>query len=213
MLARLYTIEQRFLLECTAFYRPNEGKLYLRIDENIEDMGPGFLVHYTDSNLGVFDFRCSYDGYEREGTHHYLHTLVVVETIKTVQRRSDIKVKINLPIKIILLDTGDRVKIHPETGKTMEIRAYLRDISAGGLLIETDSHLDVNQRLLIPFDKGSMPLLLNAEVLRENYSTGDYQVYGCRFYNLNSGKEAVIRGYVFRLQLANKDRPTFSPDA
>jgi len=162
-------------------------------------------VHFMDDYTGTSDFYCNYTTFEREGLQ-YVVVLDVSDVIKTVQRRQDVKVKTNIPVKATLLEFDDRVKIDPQTMKAMSIQAYLKDISAGGIMLETETELEVNQKLLFPFDKGSTPILITAEVLREQTSDNEYHSYGCRYLNNNSGKEAVIREYVFRLGAAARNK-------
>jgi c-di-GMP-binding flagellar brake protein YcgR len=157
-----------------------------------------------DDSQGVLDFRCGFSGYIRDGLI-YNNALEVVEIIKTVQRRQDVKAKTNIPIKIVLLKNDETVMIDPVTMKSIQYDAYLRDISAGGVMLETEAQLDVNQKFLFPFDKGSSPILVTAQVIREQPKENELRCYGCRYVNNNSGKESVIREYVFRLQLATKN--------
>lgn len=204
--ARVYDLNNRFVCEGKAVYRKDEERLYLRANELIGDRGPDFLVHFMDDSQGVFDFRCAYEGYEREGAQ-FVTILEILETIKNIQRRQDVKVKTNLPVMVTLLEADDTVKIDPSSMKAMQVQAWLRDISAGGIMMETAEPLEINQKLLFPFDKGSSPILLTAEVLREQEPMNDSNYcYGCRYLNNNSGKESIIREYVFRMGAAAKKR-------
>ena len=212
MRARVYSTENSFLCECNAVYKPEAETLYISGDKSlisgdksIIDMGEDYLVHYTDATQGVFDFRCGYVGYEQEGALYVLE-LKVSEIIKTTQRRQDIKMRTNLPIRLSLLDSDDRIRTDPETHRSVTMPAMLRDISAGGIMIDTESELEVNQKIMFPFDKGSSPIMVQAEVLREQARSGAFYRYGCRFYNHNSGKEAVVREYVFRLESARRHK-------
>ena len=207
--ARIFDIHNRFVYEGKAIYRRDEEMVYLRADEDIEKRGPGFIVHFMDDNHGVFDFRCMYNGYERDGLQ-YIIALEVAETVQTIQRREDVKARTNIPVKVGLLDFDGKVKIDPETMKSVQFQAYLRDISAGGVMIDSPFPLEINQKIMFPFDKGSVPILINAEVIREQPQEDAYYRYGCRYLNNNSGKESVIREYVFRLQLAGRDRTAYS---
>ncbi|MDR0469793.1 MAG: PilZ domain-containing protein [Peptococcaceae bacterium] len=201
--ARVYDINKRFVCEGQAEYKKDEKVVYVKATENIEKRGPGFLVQFMDDNQGVLDFRCGYIGFMREGLL-YNNALEVVEIVSKIQRRQDLKAKTNIPVKIILLEEDDKVMIDPVTMKSMQFQAYLRDISAGGVMLETEAALEVNQKFLFPFDKGSTPILVTARVIREQPQEGKLRCYGCKYLNNNSGKESVIREYVFRLQLASK---------
>jgi len=201
--ARIYTTDNSFICECNAAYKADDSVLYLSGGRSLIDMGEEFLVHYTDASQGVFDFRCTFVGYEQEGAL-YVVELTVEEVVKTTQRRQDIKMRTNLPVRLTLLDADDRIMTDPESHRSLTLPAMLRDISAGGIMIDMETELEVNQKIMFPFDKGSSPIMIQAEVLREQARVGAVYRYGCRFFNHNSGKEAVVREYVFRLESARR---------
>ncbi len=205
MRARIYTMNNSFILETKAVYKREENTVYLRTDMDIQHKDDEFLVHYTDDNQGVFDFHCAYKSSTRNGLQ-YIIALQVLETLKFIQRRKDVKVKTNIPVNIVLLDFDGKVRIDPQTQTAVQMRACLRDISAGGIMVGTENHLEIGQKLLIPFDKGTAPILLTAQVLREQPPYQDERRYGCQFVNMNHSKESIIREYVFRLQLAGKNK-------
>ena len=204
MKARVHDIHNRFLFEGKAVYKKDESLLYVLSKEDVARKGPGFIVQFEDDNHGVIDMRCGYIGFERESLDYNI-TLEVAEITKTTQRRQDVKAKINLPVKLVLLGEDDAVMIDPETMKSKQIQAFLRDISAGGIMIDSETELAVDQRFLFPFDKGTSPILVTAQVIREQPQENQYHRYGCQYVNNNSGKESVIREYVFRLQLATRN--------
>jgi c-di-GMP-binding flagellar brake protein YcgR len=204
-------MDSSFVTEAKAAYKREENMVHLRTNEDFQQKDIEFLVHYTDDNQGVFDFRCSYGGNTRDN-QQYIILLRVLEILKSTQRRQDVKVKTNVSINALLLEFDGKVRIDPHTQKSVQIRAFLRDISAGGIMIGTTDQLAVSQKLLIPFDKGTTPILLTAQVIREQDSYQGERRYGCRFLNLNHSKESVIREYVFRLQLAGKNKARYSDD-
>ena len=204
MKARIYDLGNSFIIEATAYYKLDEETIYLRTSEDIAQKGPDFYVHYTDDSQGVYDLRCTYVGYEKDGAQ-FINILQVEETIKSIQRRRDVKVKTNLLVRVALLDQSGSIQIDPETMKARQFRGYLRDISAGGVMIETSDELEVNQKIMFPFDKGSTPIIIYAQVLREQPPGENYRRYGCMFINNSSGKESVIREYVYRMESARKN--------
>ncbi|MCL1804901.1 MAG: PilZ domain-containing protein [Clostridiales bacterium] len=198
-------MNHNFICEGKATYKKDEERVYIIAEANFGEKDQEFLVHFMDDFIGVFDLYCNYVTFAREGLQYNI-VLDVNDVVRTVQRRQDVKVKTNIPVRATLLEFDDKVRINPETMKAMTIQAYLRDISAGGIMIETLSELEINQKLLFPFDKGSTPILITAEVLREQPTESDYHCYGCRYLNNNSGKESVIREYVFRLGAAARNK-------
>ena len=203
MIARLHDMQNHFIVETKAVYRPDDKVVYLTAGEDLSDKGPDFLVHYSDDVQGVHDLRCTWTGQEQEDDMYYI-ALSVEEIVKNVQRRMDVKAKINLPIRLALLQQDNTAQTDPETGRSLQIRGYLRDISAGGVMIETEHKMEAGQKFAFPFDKGSEPVLLNAEVIREQEGSGSFNSYGCKFYDSNNTKDAAVREYVFRLNLATR---------
>ena len=205
MNARLYDMNKSFVYEGRAEYDKEAKTIYLRGNktdmDNIAGLEGDCLIHYTDDSQGVFDFYCQYDGYNQDGLYYDM-IFRIEELIQSTQRRQDLKMKTNIPIKLTLVDQDDKVMTDPQTMRAITIPAMLRDISAGGIMIDTEIELRVNQKIYFPFDKGSSPIMVPVIVLREQDSSTNYHRYGCRFYNMNSGKEAIIREYVFRLESA-----------
>lgn len=205
MKARVYDLGNSYIMECKAVYSREGNTVYLSGDKEIVERisesaaGNAFLLHYTDATQGIFDFQCQYTGYEQEGPL-YVVAMQVEDTIKTVQRRQDLKMRTNIPIRLTLLDPDDKITTDPDTKKAVQINAILRDISAGGVMVDIESPLEVDQKIMFPFDKGSSPIMIQAQVLREQEQAGTYHRYGCKFYNHNSGKESIVREYVFRLE-------------
>ncbi|MCL2121696.1 MAG: PilZ domain-containing protein [Clostridiales bacterium] len=203
MEARVFDRHNRLLFEGKASYHKEDGMVYVRAGESINIEDTYYFVQYYD-NLGIFDFSCSLVGcyFDPPG---YTASFKVEEITKIVQRRQDVKMKTNIPIKMILLDYNNELVIDPETKKTVQILATLRDISAGGIMIDTDYPLRINQKLMFPFDKGSTPILVTAQVIREQPQQNSYFRYGCKFINNSFAKESVIREYVFRLETATRN--------
>ena len=207
MLARIYSVDKSFIYEGRAEYDREAKTIYIRGGksdvEKVAALGGDCLVHYTDSAQGVFDFYCRYTGFEQDGVHFDM-VMLVDDIIQTTQRRQDLKMKTNISIKLTLLDQGDKVLTDPETMRSVTVPAMLRDISAGGIMIDTERELPVNQKLLFPFDKGSSPIMVSAQVIREQPPVNDYYRYGCRFINNTVSKESIIREYVFRLETGTR---------
>jgi c-di-GMP-binding flagellar brake protein YcgR len=203
--ARIYTTENSFVADGKASYNRPKNVLHVRTNTEIPNWGEEYLVHYTDDSQGLYDLRCKYLSSDRE-LKEYICEFQVIEVLKYVQRRKDVKVKTNISVNIVLLNMDERVRINPATQKSIQIRAYIRDISAGGVLLGTDTPLDEGQKFIFPFDKGTAPVLITCQALREHPVFEREFRYGCVFVNISQAKEAVIREYVFRMQLAVKNK-------
>ena|GEM_PF-1521200 len=217
MKSRVYDSANNYITECAAIHSREDNTIYISGDKKSVEgitgatVGNEFLLHYTDATQGVIDFRCRYDGFEQEGSLIAI-AMKILDTIKTVQRRQDLKMRTNIPIKLTLLDPDDKITVDPETKKDVQYYANLRDISAGGVMIDIETPLDLEQKLLFNFDKGSSPAIIQAQVLREQPTAGLFHRYGCQFYNLASDTEAVVREYVFRLEASRNFASRYSSD-
>lgn len=203
MEAQVFDSDRYILFEGEAFYKPDEKIIYVRAQDGVDIPDSHLYIRYFDSIVGVSDFLCFYDGFRLEDSQ-FVYSFRVEQTINTVQRRNDVKMKTNIPIRISLLDTQERVVIDPETMKAMQLRAVMLDISAGGILIETTYPLNETQKIMFPFDKGSSPIMISAEIIRVIPQEDDVFQYGCKYLNNTTNKESIIREYVFRLDAARR---------
>ena len=202
MEARVYDLYENPLFEGKALYNRAENAVHVRTSQPWELKRGSYIVRYSD-NQGFFDFRCDYIRYEFDASQH-IYVMEVKKTLSVIQRRQDVKMKTNLPIRVTLLDQNNAVVIDPATQKALQFPATLRDISAGGIMVDTDYRLGVDQNFMFPFNKGSTPIVVTAQVIREQAQGEDFCRYGCKFINHNRGKEAVLREYVFRLETATR---------
>ena len=205
MKATVYDIDYNYLFECKARYKKSSKVVSLLASADLSTFDSTLIFNLTDDAMGVYELVCKYKGTESEDAY-VVANFEVVQELSYVQRRQDLKVKTNVPVICVLLDYDNKVKIDPETKKAIQTRAILRDISAGGIMIASRTQFEVGQRIMIPFDKGSSPILVNAQIIRVNQSEDGIFAYGCSFFNMTSSKEAVIREYVFRLQAAIKTK-------
>ena len=156
--ARVYDIYENFLFEGKASYNRHEKTVQIRAETYYDMESEVCRVQYND-NQGLFDFNCSLLRYEMEDNQH-LYVMEVEETVSVLQRRNDVKMKTNIAVKVTLLDDNNAIVIDPETRKAQQIPAFLRDISAGGVMLDMDCQVDAGQKLMFPFDKGSSPSCL-----------------------------------------------------
>ena len=115
------------------------------------------------------------------------------------QRRQDVKVPVQLNVMIhTSFQPGDRIRV-PELGYP----ATIENISAGGAYIRTSLPMAVNRRLWFSLQQPGEELTLSAEVLRvervrSQPGHGEMFGYGCRFINLLSRQETLLRSFVFQ---------------
>ena len=122
----------------------------------------------------------------------------VQNRLATRQRRQDVKVPVQLNVMIhVSFEPGDTVRV-PELGYP----ATIENISAGGVFIRTALPLAVGRRIWFNLRQTGEELTLSAQVLRVENPTiqagrGAYG-YGCRFVNLLSRQETLLRSFVFQ---------------
>jgi len=124
----------------------------------------------------------------------------VLEQIAQDQRRQDVKVPLGENILLhVVYQPGDVGKI-PEGGSP----ATIVNISAGGVYLRTPLFLDKGRRVWFDYRINNDNLTLSAQILwSENASLNQNQIlygYGCKFINLLSRQESMIRSYIFQLQ-------------
>ena len=123
----------------------------------------------------------------------------VQDRLAARQRRQDVKVQVQINVMIhTAFQPGDAVRV-PELGYP----ATIDNISAGGVYLRTALPLSVGRRVWFNLRQTGEELTLSAQVLRvENavrHSTqGAAYGYGCKFVNLLSRQETLLRSFVFQ---------------
>ena len=123
----------------------------------------------------------------------------VQDRLAARQRRQDVKVpvQINVMIHTNFLP-GDTVQI-PDIG----CPATIDNISAGGVYFRMGVALPVGRRLWFSMRQTGEELTLSAQILRvERIATpqghSEQYGYGCKFVNLLSRQETLLRSFVFQ---------------
>lgn len=169
----------------SAFYRPNAP----------------YRVVFYDPVLGRVTCRCRLSA-SLPLPNSDLNSLrcEVLEQLAQDQRRQDVKIPLGENILLhAVYQPGDVGRI-PEGGAP----ATIVNISAGGVYLRTSMLLEKGRRVWFDYRINNENLTLSAQVLRaENASLNQNQIlygYGCRFINLLSRHESLLRSYIFQLQ-------------
>lgn len=120
-----------------------------------------------------------------------------LEVLEVIQRREDVKAYMEVESKITPF-------LYESMGSTDVI---IKDISCGGICLSSKNKLDTQivYEIMIPFTR--LPLELKFKVMRTIKSDNEgIFVYGCRFINLRNEEEAIIRSYVFKSQIEERNR-------
>lgn len=115
------------------------------------------------------------------------------------QRRQDVKVPVQIPVMIRSnFLPGDVVQI-PEMG----LPATIDNISAGGIYFHMGTALSVGRRVWFTMRQVGEEITLSAQILRVErlnipQGHGEMYGYGCKFINLLSRQETLLRSFVFQ---------------
>lgn len=122
----------------------------------------------------------------------------VQDKLTARQRRQDVKVRVQINVMIhSSYVAGDPVRV-PELGYP----ASIDNISAGGVYLRTTLLLPAGRRIWFNLRQTGEEITLSAQILRvENLPVPAGQAnygYGCKFVNLLSRQEALLRSFVFQ---------------
>ncbi len=115
------------------------------------------------------------------------------------QRRQDVKVPVQINVMIhSSFEPGDTVRV-PELGYP----ATIENISAGGVYLRTTLPLAVGRRVWFSLRQTGEEMTLSAQVLRIERAAGRpgqgrMYGYGCKFVNLLTRQETLLRSFVFQ---------------
>lgn len=178
-----HTGEILMVISRTVVYRPNAA----------------YYVIFYDPTMGLVTCKC------RLSSSFYLSDpsvcalrCQVLDRLAQDQRRQDMKI----PVQINVMIHTSSQPSDPVRVSQLGFPASIINISAGGVYLRTALPLPVGRRVWFTLRQTGEEITLSAEILRmENASVRPGQVlygYGCRFVNLLSRHEALLRSYVFQ---------------
>ncbi len=203
---------------CQASVRDVDGNTAtLVFDENdIEILESEMIITFYDDVLGLITYNCQLAAGKKfiDKDRKYKQALkcVLGEQLSVLQRRSDIKVHVDIPVRLLIPPT---VELPPEfsegekhRGATIVVGTAF-DLSAGGLFLHTlcDIPEESSFSILLPVSSDKA-IELDVTMLRkvppeENAENKNFG-YGCKFVNMSSSTETTIRSFVFRQQMLNR---------
>lgn len=203
-IAKIYTVNDFFLMN-GRFISKDDETIHLAVKSNdILKVGMGVKVLLTSEVYGLMPFRCSIEDVpQRFAVQQYIGLdLKIEETLPFVQRRRDIKVRVDkIKTEIELLD----IVTGKPRGKLYE--GEIRDISASGLLFVFSSREEMveNQQFLVALPAVSPNMRLRAKVVRAQMVDDEGHIgYGCCFMDLRPAEEEALRQYVFKVQVMQR---------
>ncbi len=213
--ASIYSLQNAFLCDA-AVSNIKEDSVTL----TLKDSGADFLtsevnVTFYDGAKGLVTYFCELSGYKEFMTAPNVFTsrvhCTLCKQLSTVQRRNDVKVPVNIPMRFSY-SSGSEVEVN--------VTGTIRNISAGGIFFTC--HYTFLTGSIVEFSfsprQDIAPILLKAEILRAQdmdsmqqsfrMDAGDMDLrgYGCRFIDLSPHAEAQLRNYVFREDLIRRKK-------
>ncbi len=203
---------------CQALVREIESDSATLIfnEDDVDLLESEMIITFYDEVSGLITYTCLLSGGKkfigRDRRYKQALKCVLKEQVSVLQRRSDIKVHVEIPIRLLIPPTvpipeefaqgdllrGDNVVV----GKAI-------DLSAGGIFITSLCEIEETSefKILLPIssDKAievGVKILRVVEPLED--STIEEFGYGCKFINVNNATETAIRNFVFRQQMLHR---------
>lgn len=157
-----------------------------------------YRVVFYDPTLGILTCRCRLSvALPLPGGQLCSLRCEIQEKISQEQRRQDVKIPLEAGVKLFTtFITGDPVRVTDDG-----FPAIVVNISAGGVYLRTALPLPKGRRVWFKFPPLD-GITLNAQILRVENATvqvGQTQYgYGCKFLNLTTKHEALLRSYIFQ---------------
>ena len=176
-------------------------------EEDMDKVSTESVIVFHDGVQGLVTCRCRLSGRVKIsgeeigeiGNAIYKVPCVIAELIGIEQRRRDLKVRVSFPIT---LETAD------SDGKVTHIAAKIKDISAGGVGLETAVELSAEQIFSFLFETDSDCTRLKGSILWVKKMSGENEPplyrYGSRFFDMTSYQESMVRKFAFLEQLKKR---------
>lgn len=205
--ACIYTLDGDYIAEVKVMDSDKDSMGLLFEEQDIEKVKTETVIVFYDGIQGLVTCKCrlsarvKLSGREKGVTGRAVYKVPckIDELLGVEQRRRDLKVRVSFPI---LLETSDA------DGKITHIAAKVRDVSAGGIGLESAQKMEAQQSFSFLFDTDAGCTRLKATVLwGKKLSYEDeppYYRYGCRFIDLTVYQESMVRKFTFQEQLRKR---------
>lgn len=157
-----------------------------------------YRVKFFDPVMGVLTCRCRLSAaLPLPGGKFCSLRCEVQEQLAQEQRRQDVKIPLEVGVRLYTsYNPGDPVRVPPDG-----FPAVIENLSAGGVYLRTALPLPEGRRVWFALQPVE-GITLNAQILRAEDATRQAgQVmygYGCKFINLSSRHETMLRSYIFQ---------------
>lgn len=205
--ACIYSLDGEFIAEAKVI-DPDKESMGLVFDEKqMEKLKTETVIVFYDGVQGLVTCKChlsarvKLSGREKGliGRAVYKVPCKIDQLIGVDQRRHDLKVRVKFPI---MMETTD------QDGKSVYVAAMVKDISAGGIGLESAQKLREQQNFSFSFDTDAGCTKLKATIVwvkKLSYEDEPpYYRYGCKFFDLNAFQESMVRKFTFQEQLKRR---------
>ena len=182
--------------------RVNEEVALLVEDHVFEELYTDFILRLSNDAYGVITCTARVVDFIRDSDAFRTYEIrcELLEMLNLVQNRENFKIKTSAPAVVTIYENDGTPVFDAEKGAFIRYPVTLKDISASGVLVETQKDFNEGQVFEFTFEHDDPPFIVYAEILRKQEYPDGNKGYGCRFLNLNVAEESSIRRYVFQLQ-------------
>ncbi|WP_313153382.1 PilZ domain-containing protein [Lacrimispora sp.] len=205
--ASVYSLNGVFIAEVKVVDSHKDSMGLIFEEEDMDKVSTESVIVFYDGVQGLVTCKCRLSGRVKINGDEigeianaiYKVPCLIDELIGIEQRRRDLKVRISLPVT---LETAD------SDGKVTHIAAKIKDISAGGIGLESAVELKQEQIFSFLFETGSDCTRLKGSILWVDKLSGENDPplyrYGSRFFDMTSYQESMVRKFTFLEQLKRR---------
>jgi len=213
--ASIYSLQNAYLCDATVSNIKESSVVLTMQDTSADFLTSEVHITFYDGTRGLVTYACELSGYKEvmvaPGVFHSHVNCALRQQLSIVQRRNDVKVPVNIPM---------RFSYAGEKDVQVNVTGIIRNISAGGIFFTCQYSFLTGS--IVEFDfsprRDMAPLTLKAEILRMQDRDSlqadflaeagevDLKGYGCRFIDISPHAEAQIRNFVFREDLIRRKK-------
>lgn len=199
--ASIYTTDNNYLCDAAVLDLTEDSARLVFKGPAADILRSEVLVTFYDSFEGLVSYECRLAEYNEylagPGVWQSQVNCLIGKNISVIQRRKDLKIRLELLTELTYEDSN---------GKRLKTNALIRNISAGGVFITSETIFSTGQLFAFSLKTSHRRLRLTAEVLRVETPSeeGSPYGYGGRFIDLAPYTEATLRNYVYRQELKTR---------
>jgi len=199
--AAIYDEDDKLICNANVSYDEDEDEVYVSAPLDFDEtMQEEYNIKFFHPVLGIAPCVCELEQVAPDSEYWNKFYCDITERGKQIQRRENVKVPVNIDIKIHITENPDDNRMPPDE----LIGATMKDVSAGGLYFITDIPIEPGRFIHFTFNECRPHMALTAEILRAvdlaQKGEGDNFGYGCQFYELPEHEEEHIRAFVFKVE-------------